>query len=486
MEKGVTFKELSENMVLDYLEELKGFTIKETQFDLGNVFRGLKMKPARYVSQLSSVAYEYVKSVNDRKNKMGLESRFASGDRELAKMAFPSLIKGIWPSKAASILHKRWKAEGKQWKLSDLIKEIRTTVNTYGVYELEREIEIRSDRENKRSKREFDDRGARRSKEVTFGLVSKSIMKKPERQVPKSPGGYSSDGGKYNRSKGSDLTCYRCGIKGHTRPECRLPEDHPKVVALGKGKPMGKIRRLQDGEEDEKADHESESCHSIDQEDSDGADRTTICKRFADDNVIEYKLLDKAKRAVTVANEQSVNIVAELVEQIDIRMGSNGNITVRNVPIWIIEEDMDEILLGEDVLIKLGINVRDQLKRRGGIDIDYDASVDDLATYPYLGGEDEQTLRGIIIDKVDKECGTVAEKWKALLLEHLNEFRTTMSNDPAARVKPMVSKWDKDRAVKVRPARISYTKEQKQFLDYYVDKLIDLGFVYVNPGFGFG
>ena len=149
MERGVTFADLTQDMILDYLDELKGMTIKETQFDLNNVFKGIRMRPAKYVDQMSVVTYEYIKTINERKNVLGLESRFATGDKELNKMSFPSLIKGIWPPKASSILFNRWKAQGKQWKLSDLIKEIRHTVNTYGVYELQKDTDRKGDHEGK-------------------------------------------------------------------------------------------------------------------------------------------------------------------------------------------------------------------------------------------------------------------------------------------------------------------------------------------------
>ena len=212
-----------------------------------------------------------------------------------------------------------------------------------------------------------------------------------------------------------------------------------------------------------------------------GADRTTICKKFADEEGLAYEKNTKGTRAVTVATDQSVNIIGMMTKQVEIRMGTYGNITVRNVPIWVIEEDMNEILLGEDVLKRLGIDVHDQLKQRGGVEVDYYTTADDIATYPYLGGEDGKVLEKIIKQKVDEACNTEASRWKELLLKHIDQFRTTLSNDPPANVRPMNSQWDRGKANRVHPARISYTKEQKLFLDYYTKRLIDLGYAYVNP-----
>lgn len=74
---------------------------------------------------------------------------------------------------------------------------------------------------------------------------------------------------------------------------------------------------------------------------------------------------------MTVKKTQSINIIGELTEQIYIRMGKYGSLIIFNGPIWVIEEEINEILLDKDLLIKLGINFREQLKQRGGIEVDY-------------------------------------------------------------------------------------------------------------------
>ena len=56
-----------------------------------------------------------------------------------------------------------------------------------------------------------------------------------------------------------------------------------------------------------------------------------------------------------------------------------------------------------------------------------------------------------------------------------------MGFDPPAKLPPLKLHWDKEAAKKVRPSRIPYTSEQKEFLNYYCTKLIKHGYAYVNP-----
>ena len=57
--------------------------------------------------------------------------------------------------------------------------------------------------------------------------------------------------------------------------------------------------------------------------------------------------------------------------------------------------------------------------------------------------------------------------------------RTIMRNDPAACVPPLNIKGDLIKAEKVRPI-ISYTRKQKEFMDYYAKALIANGFAFEN------
>ena len=72
------------------------------------------------------------------------------------------------------------------------------------------------------------------------------------------------------------------------------------------------------------------------------------------------------------------------------------------------------------------------------------------------------------------------ERWRKLLKKHVNEFRTIMSNDPPAKCEPLEVHWNSELAAKVRPSRISYTSDQKLFLNFYAQKLIQNGYAFEN------
>ena len=184
---------------------------------------------------------------------------------------------------------------------------------------------------------------------------------------------------------------------------------------------------------------------------------------------------------------KKTKLVGEAVVRLEIVTANNGTITIRDAPIWIIEDDMDEILLGDDILVRLGIDVFDQLNRRGGMEIDYLESMETEESFPFLGGDDEEKITKILVEKVEnavsegKLPGEMKTKWLDLFMSHKDEFRTIMGHDPPARLAPLEVKWDPDKAERIRPARISYTEEQKEFMDYYTDILIAKGYAYENP-----
>ena len=163
---------------------------------------------------------------------------------------------------------------------------------------------------------------------------------------------------------------------------------------------------------------------------------------MADDNQIEYETMAQAEKIGLASSDLHCTLIGKATKRLDIRMHNKGTITVRNTPIWIIREDMDEALLGEDVLIKLGIDVGKQLLMKGGVDIDYIEDARALESFPYLGGDCEMKIRNILCEKVEEVeaksmIGFDKDKWLNLLISHMDEFRTIMSNDPPALVQAM-------------------------------------------------
>lgn len=217
-----------------------------------------------------------------------------------------------------------------------------------------------------------------------------------------------------------------------------------------------------------------------------GASCTTMSRAMADQIQLEYRAVKPAEKLGLAGGDHCVSLVGKTKARVEIVLNTNGSITVRDTPIWVIAEAMDEVLLGDDVLSQLGINVHEQLLQRGGVEIDYKHAGSDMESFPYLGGDDGAKIEKILRDKVENaiENGLPKgqkDKWTNLLLEHIDEFRTIMGLDAPAKVAPLKVHWDEEKAKRVRPVRIAYNEKQKEFLDYYAKTLINKGYAYVNP-----
>jgi RNase H-like domain found in reverse transcriptase/Reverse transcriptase (RNA-dependent DNA polymerase)/Integrase core domain/Integrase zinc binding domain/gag-polyprotein putative aspartyl protease len=160
----------------------------------------------------------------------------------------------------------------------------------------------------------------------------------------------------------------------------------------------------------------------------------------------------------------------------------NGPIEIHKLPILIVEENMPELLLGDDVLQRLGINIQEQINELGKLILDFESG-EMVSGYPPFGGEDPEEIREILEQSLEngKKNGlTEIEKWKKLLFQHVNTFRLTLSHDPPAKVDLMNVHYDLEKAKKIRPVRIPYTREQEQFMDYYTSKLLAYGYCREN------
>ena len=152
---------------------------------------------------------------------------------------------------------------------------------------------------------------------------------------------------------------------------------------------------------------------------------------------LEYKDLKPPKKIPLASSYQSATCIGEVKVRITIHVGEERTITVRDTPIWILKDDMDEALLGDDVLVRLGIDVREQLGKKGGTDIDYIAAGDEMKSFPHMGGDDEEKIKKVLNKKVDEAMSkgmnvSDGARWITLLLAHVDDFRTIMSNDPPA------------------------------------------------------
>lgn len=75
---------------------------------------------------------------------------------------------------------------------------------------------------------------------------------------------------------------------------------------------------------------------------------------------LAYERVEPVERIGLASSDQYVTLIGRANLKIQIRTSRNGSITVRDTPVWILKEKMEEVLLGDDVLIRLGIDVHEQ------------------------------------------------------------------------------------------------------------------------------
>lgn len=191
-------------------------------------------------------------------------------------------------------------------------------------------------------------------------------------------------------------------------------------------------------------------------------------------------------RLEMASSKYSVSTIGHTTTELTLmKEGKKGRIIVKRTPVWIIEDEMEELLIGEDLLKVLGINIGEEIDKRMGNIYDFEFGKEALQ-YPKYGGEDPVDIERILLEKVKeaKENGLPESeegKWLQLLMENTDQFRQTLAFDPQAKLPEMKVNFVKEKAEKVRPVRIPYTLEQEQFMDYYAEKLIRHGYCYENP-----
>lgn len=165
-----------------------------------------------------------------------------------------------------------------------------------------------------------------------------------------------------------------------------------------------------------------------------GATGTTLSKRMAEECGLKWQ--GSAEEMQMASSEFVVHTLGRCVTDLHIMTSTKGPLVVKRVPVWVIEQDMDELLLGDDLLRRIGINVRSMLEAKGGKTYDFETGDVELE-YPYLGGEKEENLMELLEKAVQdaENRGLTKEKaanWLELLKTHVNEFRTTLAHDPMA------------------------------------------------------
>jgi hypothetical protein len=170
-----------------------------------------------------------------------------------------------------------------------------------------------------------------------------------------------------------------------------------------------------------------------------------------------------------------------------------GQVVIRNVPVEITDDDMEEILLGNDLLKTLGINVTSMVDDRSGKFYDMGFDPNDPELEPNLpaapmefGENNEEEVRKALHKLVDEALkkGLPEEfesKWRELLQDFADVWRIKMGNDPPAKVPPMKVHWNPETAQPIRYKARRFPLIHRQFMDRMCDKLERFGMHYRNP-----
>lgn len=172
---------------------------------------------------------------------------------------------------------------------------------------------------------------------------------------------------------------------------------------------------------------------------------------------------------------------------VDLEIGTIcGNVVVRKVVCDVTDSTLTEILLGNDLLVRLGINVEQQLAdlamEDSGNVLD---PVEEAEESPLIGEIDKNEIIEQLELRKDcaKEAGLPEEYLKALsdyLNEYWNCFRIRMGNDPPASVPAMKVHWDEGSCKPIICKSRRYPEQHRRFMDYYTEMLESYDMIYKN------
>lgn len=176
----------------------------------------------------------------------------------------------------------------------------------------------------------------------------------------------------------------------------------------------------------------------------DSASTTTLVPmsfcRKADIKFHEYPYPSSAQLAVT---GQECSLVGSA--DVDLHLQTvAGEVIIRKVPCEITSAEMEEILLGNDLLNALGVDVANLIISKAGQSFDMGTDEPQTAA-PLLdfGENDEAAVRkaleGLVDDALENGLPEEEEsRWRKLLQDFADVWRLKMGNDPRARKTPLI------------------------------------------------
>lgn len=221
------------------------------------------------------------------------------------------------------------------------------------------------------------------------------------------------------------------------------------------------------------------------------------------------------KTAILSSVSQEIAFTASRTTNLTITLtlpGSNIPLRIRGIKFFIVDQDMDEILLGRTLLKSIGFDLNEHLARVR--DIVHNKHVDDISTQEikaasvsYKGlryqeaDDDPIEIPDIVAagigkdskDSIDKAFDNIVveakrnglvesgiKRLRALLEDYRDVFRIKLGPDPPARVQPLKIKL----AENARPFRSTqrrYSPQQRAFIIRTIHELESVGAIYKNP-----
>lgn len=108
MERDVSFKALTDEMIVEHLKCVTNGPIEKVQLDLKKIFKGIKMRPPKNPCDIAKSISDFFEKICEGKNTYGLNERFiGTKEMELCKQSFPGIFEGLWPDPAPQYIEKK-------------------------------------------------------------------------------------------------------------------------------------------------------------------------------------------------------------------------------------------------------------------------------------------------------------------------------------------------------------------------------------------
>ncbi|KAE9124086.1 hypothetical protein PF005_g6118 [Phytophthora fragariae] len=154
-----------------------------------------------------------------------------------------------------------------------------------------------------------------------------------------------------------------------------------------------------------------------------------------------------------------------------------------SVTCLVIEEEEDEFIVGNDVLLSLGIEVSRQLEQLAGGYSELDDDPFETEDDAHSGLDEEEIRAGIeLLIEAAQENGfptELVDELRRIASKH-NIWRLLLRDDPPAKILPYKLRL-KENAKPFRCKARQYAPLQSEFLREFNKTLVELGWVYKNP-----